>query len=272
MGHKRYKILVLTDLKDATEAILKSALGLANIISGDVELLCVKKPTEVVKQDNQLAAMRTIHSEQTDIDKQLQAVTSTLFKQYKIPVNYRYAIGHVKTEIGNYIKTQQPDVIVLGKQKQRPFNPIGDQVTKFVLKNHKGAILIAGHAALAPKKTLHLGVFNGKTSGLKVPFAQDLISYSQQPLRLFNVLDKNEADNKAALYSHNDAVEFAFEENDHTIKSISKYLLKSKVDLLYADREEHKQGAKKGRVQLQELLKTINVPLLVSGTENYAIT
>ena len=71
MKNNRYKILVLSDLKDSTNSILKSSVSLAKMINGDVAFFHVKKATDVVENDSQLSAIRTINKLHTKTRSQI---------------------------------------------------------------------------------------------------------------------------------------------------------------------------------------------------------
>ena len=60
---KKYKILVLSNLDSSTQKILKSAVSLAKMIDGQIEVFSVTKPTEIIAGDNQLSAIRTINTQ-----------------------------------------------------------------------------------------------------------------------------------------------------------------------------------------------------------------
>ena len=65
------KILVLSDIDSSTKGILTNAVNLAKIIAGEVTLFCVKKATDIIENESQLSAMRTINEKflKTDNEK-----------------------------------------------------------------------------------------------------------------------------------------------------------------------------------------------------------
>jgi len=67
-----YKILVLSDLKSTSNTTLKSTISLAKMIGGDIEFFHAKKPTDVVKNENQLSAMRAINANYNETDKKIR--------------------------------------------------------------------------------------------------------------------------------------------------------------------------------------------------------
>ena len=77
MKKNNYKIVVFTDLKISLHNTLKSTIGLANMINGEIELFHVKKPAEVVKTESQLSAIRTINRESVTLDKKIQSIVDS---------------------------------------------------------------------------------------------------------------------------------------------------------------------------------------------------
>ncbi|MDB4352827.1 universal stress protein, partial [Porticoccaceae bacterium] len=157
MGNNKYKILVLSDLKKSPSTILKSTVSLAKIIDGDIKFFHVKKPSDVVDRESQLSAMRTINQEQIITGKKIQEALAPISKDYNVNINSTFAFGNVKNEIEEHIKATNPDVIVLGKRKAKGLRFLGDNITDFVLKIHKGPVMIASNKnGFTPDKELHL--------------------------------------------------------------------------------------------------------------------
>ena len=94
----KYKLLVLADINKSTGNILKSAIGLAKKINADISLFHVKKPTDVVKQDNQLSAVRAINNDYNITDKRIKELINTMSKAYDVNISYTFVIGNIKNE------------------------------------------------------------------------------------------------------------------------------------------------------------------------------
>ena len=113
--------------------------------------------------------MRTISKEHIIIEKKIQNLVTPISKEYDVNINTSFAFGNVKNEIENRIKTAQPDVIVLGKRKQKKLSFIGDNITDFVLSIHEGAVMIASEIdGLEPEKELSLGFYNNEKEPLNL--------------------------------------------------------------------------------------------------------
>ncbi|SNQ42869.1 universal stress protein [Cellulophaga lytica] len=235
MLKKKYKILVLSDLKKTTVSTVKSTVNLAKMINGDVSFFHVKKASDVVVRDNQLSAMRAINEQYNSTDRIISAIIKPISKVQNIKIKYSFSFGNVKNEIAKQIEEQQPDIIVLGKRKPKMINVIGDHITDFVLKNYKGVIMIAANdGAVKPIDTLALGVLNKNEEPLSLKFTQDLIKHSQQPLTSFSVVEKGS--NLTDMQNSKNAVTYVFEQGDNAIQNIANYLTKSNINLLCVNR------------------------------------
>ena len=270
MKNKKYKILVLSDLKYATSTTLKNSIGLAKLINGDVDFFHVKKPIDIIKNDNQLSASREINNEYKLIDKKIQKLVSPIAEQYNININHRYAIGNVKAEIRNYIKEYKPDIIVLGKRKVKPLKFIGDSITNYVLKEHDGVIMIAANNnAIEPNTKIALGVLNGKESSLSLDFSKQLVDNSKKPVKTFTVIKDSNSFKNTTITNNKNEVEYVFEKDENTVKNLSNYLSKNNINLLYIERER-KESNKVDLVtkNVKNVVNNLDVSLLFTGKQN----
>ncbi|WP_166962606.1 universal stress protein [Yeosuana marina] len=271
MKKNKYKILVLTDLKDSTSTTIKSTISLSKMIDGDIELFYVKNASDVVKQDNQLSAIRTINGEYRAANKKIQNLIKSVSDDYHVTINYRLAIGNVKNEIVTYIEEHQPDIIVLGKRKSKPLNFIGDNITDFILKNHNGVIMIAANEnPLEPNKKLSLGILNGIEQTSNIVFAEDLISYAQKPLKLFKIIKSSNTTKETNSLADKQTVEYVFEHGDNSISTLSNYLSKKNINLLCIDRDKKDANNKvnTSKLDIKDVISKLNVSLLLSGNSN----
>lgn len=265
---KRYKIVVLSDLNKSSSTILKSSVGLAQMIDGDIEVFHVKKPTDVVDIENQLSAMRTIHSKQRTTDKEIQNLIRPIAEEYGMNIPYSFTFGNVKNEIDDFIKESQPDIIVLGKRKFRPFKIIGDGITEFVLNTYNGVVLInTDKNVIAPNKEIALGSLNSPKPFLHLEFAEDLIKHSQLPMKSFKIIKKSSEAKRASETRDNGTIDYVFEHNDSSIKNLSNYLLKNNISILSIDRDERvsDNGQKLIMPDINSVIGKLNTNLLISG-------
>jgi nucleotide-binding universal stress UspA family protein len=144
MKNNTYKILVLSDLTEQTNYALNHAVNLAKTIEADIEFFHVKPLIEVVGTNSQLSAMRKLSSEYVATDKRMIALMSSISETHDAKINRSFTFGHVKSEIEKFIISYAPDVIVLGsKKRKKKLNFMGDNITNFVIKKHKGPVVIA---------------------------------------------------------------------------------------------------------------------------------
>ncbi|WP_274476409.1 universal stress protein [Mangrovimonas aestuarii] len=264
MDSNAQNILVLSDLGGTTDTTLKSAVSLANMINGRIELFHVKKPKDIVQMENQLSAIRSINEEKNRTRKSIQKMIQPIAQTYGIPIQFNFAFGNVINEIGSYIKESRPDIIVMGKKQSKLLNLGSDRLTQFILDEHEGPIIIAGmENSLEPNKQLSLGVFNGSYSS----FTENLLPFTEQPVKSFKIVH---GDDTISTYKHSenkDIVEYIFEAGDQTIKNISKYLSKSNVNLFSIDRRQSKSknNIKSKHTDILNIVNNINISLLLSS-------
>ena len=255
------KILVLSDLRGKTPMLLKSAITLAKIVDGELEFFHVKKPTELVKTASQLSAVREINASTKQAKKKIKELLDPISKKYNIKVNYRYSFGNVKSEIEKYIRKTKPDIIVLGKRKTNSLSFIGDNIIDFVLKSHKGAILIASHNnSLDPENELAVGLFNAKESSIKNSVVEELINNSKLPLRSFKIGIKDDDKGHEDKVLSKETIEYVFEDTADVISNISSYIPKSKVNLLCANRDDK---TKRGKT-INAIIRKVKVSVFVT--------
>ena len=259
---KRYKILVLSDLKENTASILKSAVGFAEIIEADIDFFYIKKASDIVKNDNQLSAKRAINEAYFSIDKKINKIITAFTEEHNVHINHSFTVGNVKEEIGNYIDKTNPDVVILGKRKLKPIHFLGDNITNFVLKKYKGSVIIAAEKdVLEPHKKLSLGFLNSAEMDSNSYLIENLIAKSIAPIKYFRVLKKAESVKETAQQSNEKEVEFVFEDTNTISKNISNYLIKSNVNLLCLTKSEK---AVNNTAFLKKIINDTDVSLLLT--------
>ena len=266
METKKYKTLVLSDLGDSTGNILKNTAHLAKMIGGDIGFFHVKQPSKVVKQDNQLSAIRSINASYVSTKKEIEQLVGPISESYHQKIDPVVVLGNVKEEINKQIQSFQPDIIVLGQRKQVPFKLLGDSITQHVLSNFDGPVMIASHdKVLEQDQELSLGLFNDTWECLKTALAEELLEHSNQPLKSFRIANGHFRSEEIDLDKK--IVEYNFSTSDNALKNISKYLSKIKVDVLFVNREKTGQD----KTNINDVIGTFNVPLLLTGGPNFKI-
>jgi nucleotide-binding universal stress UspA family protein len=255
----KYKILVLSDLNKSVSKTLLSSVSLAKIVNAKINFLYVKKPTDVVEQDSQLSAMRTINQEYFSIDKKIKELIKPISESYNVAINHTFTIGNIKNEIEKYIDENKPDIIVLGKKKSRIVSFLGDNITQFILNKHNGAIVIADeNNVLEPNKELSLGLFNSINTSNS--FVAKIIASTQKPLKSFKILESST--NSEKVLNDEKIVEYVFEKGDNVIKNISNYLTKSNVNLLFVNRQN--QSEKSLKLNIKDVINDLDCSLFLT--------
>jgi nucleotide-binding universal stress UspA family protein len=269
MKTNKYKIVVLTDLKNSDLKELESAVSLAKMIKGEVHIFHVKKSIDLVKKESQLTAIRSINENFKEIENKLKDLKNYIFKEFNFSIDYSFSIGNINEEIEDYLNQMNPDIIVLGKKKKNILRIIGDNVTEYVLKNHQGAILIADEKnSLQSKNELSIGLLNDCKEPVNLKFASELIEYAKTPLTSYHITDSKDT---TILKENNlKTINYVFEKSDNSIKTLSKYLSKNDINLLCVDRAIKGKAKKKFSANnFKELINELPVNLLISSNKNF---
>ncbi|MCD2258495.1 universal stress protein [Psychroserpens luteolus] len=262
-NNNKYKILVLSDMKDTTSRTLKSSVSLSKMIDGNIHFFHVRKPTEIIEKESQLSAMRTINKAYVSISSEIKNIIEPIAKDYNTDITYNHTFGNVKNEILNCIETHKPDIIVLGKRKSKSINLLGDNITDFIIKNHNGAIMIASEQGLLePETELSIGLLDDSNTTYNLEFVDALFNHTQKPLKSFRTAKKESHSGEEKTFANKDTVELVFDYGDNSIKSLSNYLAKSDVNLLYLNRANNNNTNQRSKIK--DLISNVNVSLFIS--------
>lgn len=152
MKNNKYKILVLSDLKEKSVIALSYAAKLSKEIDANVEFFYAKDATEVARTEDALSANRTIMEVRNQTDRKIKELVTPISKENTIKIKTNFAYGHVKNEIKNYIHKSKPDMIVLGEKKKKRFKFLGDNITSLVYKNYDGVVFVASDKTVLDSK------------------------------------------------------------------------------------------------------------------------
>jgi len=259
MKNNKYKILVLSDLNMSAALQLKSTVSLAKMMDGDITLLHVKKPTDIVERESQLSAMRAINENHIATNKKIEGLIRPIQEDFKQNVNYQVVIGNVKHEIETYINDYQPDMIVLGRRKSKTLNFMGDNITGFVLKKYNGAIMIAAEQhALQPNEDVTLGVLNTTDQSITTDFIEGFVNKTSQPIKAFKIVT-NQTQSKNNITDK--TTEYVFEKGSKAVDNVSKYASESNINLMCFDNSKQD----KSNTSIKKVISRLNVSLLLIG-------
>ena len=262
MKNNKYKILLLSDLNKSATSELISTVSLAKMLDGDITLFHVKKPTDIVERESQLSAMRSINEEHILTNKAIDNLIKPISQDYQLNIGFDVAIGNIKHEIEAYIKNYQPDIIVLGKRKSKTINFMGDNITDYVLKTHKGSIMIAAqNQSLQPNQDAMLGVLNTSDQAVDTNFIKELIGKTNQPIKAFKIVSQL-APTQTVV--DNKTIEYVFEKGDNAVDNVSKYALKSNINLMCFDNAKQQNS----NTNIKNVISKLNVSLLLTGQQS----
>ena len=261
MENKNYRILVLSEMRKTTETILKNTASLAKMIGGEIALLHIKQPLVVVKQDNQLSAVRSINDTYTTTKNQIRQLVGPISADYDVSIDTTFKVGNVKEEINKKIQDFRPDIIVLGQRKSSPLKFLGNNITKHIMSTFDGLVMIASHEqVIGNGKELSLGTLNGSKDLMKMDLLERLRKQSSKPLRSFKIKHgKNEGIQEEEL--EKGMVEYVFEPQDNAINNMSNYLTRTNVDLLFMDLDDVAEA----NIDVKNVIGKFNVPFLLAG-------
>ncbi len=140
-----YNVLVLLDLKDNSEKLLKYTLALSKTMPLNIEFFSVRNPTEVIDTDSQLSAMRNINTNCIALRNELEQTLSPFFKNNGVKVKSTFALGNAKNHIEKRISACLPDIVIIGERKSKTLSFMGDHITDFLLRNYEGMLLVASN-------------------------------------------------------------------------------------------------------------------------------
>lgn len=259
---KKIKILILSDINTSTEKIVQNGLNLAKILDGEIDFFCVKKPTDIVKKESQLSVMRTINEKFLEADNQIKKLITEINNDNSISIHHQVSFGNLKDEIGNRIKETKPDLIILGNKNSKILSFLGDNILELVLKEHEGTVMIASDKiTLEASSELSLGLLNDANLISTNNYQNSIVSYAKKPLISFQVNS-----DKVTLQDKNskpkNIIQFVFENGDNALASMSKYMSKNNVQLLFVNREINK--TKEVKYKFDNLANELNCSIMLT--------
>lgn len=265
----KHKIALFTDLQGDISSLLKSAVSLAQMINGEIEVFNVTKPTAIIGKENQLSAMRSISHEYVLTEKRMKDLISPITTNFKVPIKYSSTFGNIRNEIDRFLKENNPDILVLGRNKSKHFNTADDRIINFVLNVFKGTVLIVSHdKGLEPGKKIGIGSLNCSESAFNMSFTEDLFFHANNTIKAFNIVETSNTLPQTSGFLGRKTINYVFDNNENTVNNLPLYLTRSNIDLLFLE------GRKKVKEDLSRLLNTYeivrksNINLLITGEKH----
>ena len=269
MERNKHKIALFTDLQGDISGVLKSAASLAQMINGEIEVLNVTKPTAVIGKDNQLSAIRSLNREYILTDKRMKEILSPIIENYGVPVNYSSTFGNIKNEIDRYLRENNPDIIVLGRNKGKHFNTAENRIINFVLSVFKGTVLIVPHdKGLEPGMKLGIGSLNCSETVFNSSFTEELLIHAKSTLKSFNIVESSNVLPQTGRSLGRKTINYVFDHNENTVNNLPVYLSISNIDLLFLDGGNKEKEDLSRLLTIYDMVRKSDINLLVTGEKH----
>ncbi|MFD0862056.1 universal stress protein [Sungkyunkwania multivorans] len=263
-----YRLLVLTDLSEASERALRNAAQLAKVINGSVEALHVISIALVVDQENQVMAMRKLHKKYRKTKAMVREMVEKIAKTEDVSISTKIDYGNVKDIMLDYIKTAEPDIVVLGRRKSKVVDFIGDGITSYIIDNCQSNILISGDTQQFHSfSELSLGVYGKEIAAEGFEIIDHLHQKTNQPMRFFSIGEKEEATKGTEQESNNaqDRVSYVFVKGANALEGLANYVKHSDTRLFCIPRLSKSKSIwrKKEAVNVNTMVRLLDIPVLI---------
>ena len=254
------KILTLINVDEPIDTILESTVNLAKAVQAEVKFLFVSKPEDPTRTENQMEWVQTITNRRKALAR-FKIYVKRAREAEQLELDYAVLEGPLKPTVQAAMEAYKPDLVVVSKRKPNAIRLVGTQLTEFVLKQFAGPVLIAHPSkVLEIKEDLSVGVLDDLATIQENQVSNALIEHTKQPVKLFTIADGSKqtvADETQPLPT----VSFRFENNQNAMKSLSSYVHRNDVQLLFLDRTNGRKSNK--YVNLKEAMKQINTSMLM---------
>jgi len=270
--NSKYRLLVLMDQSKASYNALKSAINLAKLINGSIEVFQVKKITSEVGYESQIAVMRAINEERSKQENEFRNIVKLVVKKEGLPVTCNFTYGDVKNEINDHIKKTNPDIVVIGKRKKKIVNFLGDGITKSLLEDHNGAVLISGdNEAFTSYYRKSIGFLNNVEGIEKITLLNDLKKYNREPHKLFKINQndlKPKNDESAKLVEQQtkkETIVYKFDASDNAISGMANLISNNNIALLCLNKKNKNRGSFSNGLNeiFTKTIEQTSIPVLV---------
>ncbi len=269
-----YRILVVKNQNKYFQSALQNAVNLAKKIGGSIDLLYVKSPSLVINQDNQLVAWRELNEESGTAKRTMKEVVELIAATEQIPITYNFTFGNLINEVQQHINTSQPDIVVLGKSKPSMTDLLKRDLTAYLLKNFKGAILISrDEHVFGSHDDIAIGWLDDSLNEGRSKLSDDLKRYTGKPITFLKINGSDDSQLKqvgtAGLKDDvitADMTTFEFDHGTNISNSVTKYIERSGVSLLCVRKSKILNLNKKISTVTRQVQKTVqrtNTPVLV---------
>ena len=98
--------------------------------------------------------------------------------------------------------------------------------------------------------------------------AKNLLAQAQTPIKSFQIVKKTKTLDGTNNSVNTNTIDYVFEQNDNSINTLSTYITKSNINLLFIDRmgESSKNKSNFTKLNIKDISK-LNVSILLEGKE-----
>jgi nucleotide-binding universal stress UspA family protein len=268
-----YNYLVLTDFSEASYSALKYAISLAKLIKGNIHVCYIANPSKIVSNDNQVAAIRDINSENKKIVKKIGAIVEMILTEGINAIPHCY-IGNIIYEFEELTNHLKPDVVILGKKAENL--KLAGKLTSYLMNEYLGSLLIVKEDTAFKNDTKISVVCNNNTFDLydsKLIFS--LNNQTKPPLKLLKINQKNDLNTKITVpqtwressYEIDDSIQL--EQNTTIVDSLLQHITNNDTELLCIGRGKSRNYLQRmfsgSPSTLKDVVNKIHTPILVMG-------
>ncbi|NER15349.1 universal stress protein [Leptobacterium flavescens] len=277
----KYSLLVLTDLSEVSLRALKSAVGLAKLIDGSIEVFHVSPSVSLADHDNQISAMRSIKEAEIVARGTLQSLTDEIADEENLAISYDFAFGNIKKEVKDHIEKVNPDIIVLGKRKNKLLKFGGDNLTQFILKEFPDNVFVAGREKEFNAGTdISLGFLGYVPEANEKGIPLELNKNADEAVTLFSVRSSEGTQTEEEIPvterskgNFRKTVAFEFEQGADIYDRLSTYVAKSNIELLCMRNTKRKKDGQQPydaiENNMEEVVQKLDIPMLILSEKSY---
>ena len=271
-----YNYLVLTDFSEASYSALKYSISLAKLIKGNIHVCHIANPSNIVQNDNQVAAIRDITTETKKIEKKIGAIVEMIMAEGINAIPY-CSIGNIIYEFEELVSQLKPDVVILGKKAENP--RLSGKITSYLINEYLGSLLIVKEDDVFQNSTKISVACNNNTFDLYDPkLIFSLNNQTKLPLRFLNIKQKNDSFEKITVPQTWRESSFEVDQNiqleQHTtiVDSLVQDIANNDTELLCIGRGKSRNYLQRmfssRRSTLLDVVSKIHTPILVMGTHS----
>ncbi|MEM9000803.1 MAG: universal stress protein [Bacteroidota bacterium] len=251
----KYRLLVLLDTSKTSYTVLENAVQLAKAVNAQLTAFHAKLPLDVTRFDNQLTAVGEINQDYKTTNR-LEQLVKAIAKREQLDIQFKSVTGKVKKAIAKEIALEKPDLVVMGKRKQKLMGLWGDGIIKFVMGQPDVHLLIAGaDHKFHTYEELSLGIFGEALTHDGIALVNDLHQKSNNPLNFFHIGSEDENTRPSAPVK---SVSYVFSGGANALDGFAKYVVKTNTQLLCISAHNMSRP-------LKQVVQKLDIPILITS-------